>query len=89
MTSYWEHPSPTIDKDEPLLELIDNSDRWSSFAFRPVFKKSAGTTAKYQHYCLPTGCIPVEKNADGRCIIDDSGSQMMRCFPKVGWDHLM
>ena len=57
----WKDPPPAIDKDEPPFESIDNPGEWSSFAFRPVFKKSAGSTAKYQHHCLPTGCIPVER----------------------------
>ena len=63
----WEDPPPNVGKDEPPFESIDNSGEWSSFYFRPVFKKSAGSSrAKYQYHCLPTGCVPVEKDANGK-----------------------
>ena len=36
----WEDRSPAVEKDEPSFESIDNPGDWSSFSFRPVFKKS-------------------------------------------------
>ena len=67
----WQDPPPDVGKDEPPFESIDNPGEWSSFSFRPVFKKSAGSSrAKYQHHCLPTGCVPVEKDANGKRTID-------------------
>jgi len=36
-----------------------------------VFKKEGGSrNAVYKHHCLPTGCILVEKNAEGRRVVD-------------------
>ena len=68
---YWEVPSPAVEKGETPFESIDNPGEWSSFSFRPVFKKSAGSrVAQYQHHCLPTGCVPVEKNENGKRVID-------------------
>ena len=67
----WEDPPPAVEKDEPPFESIDNPGEWSSFSFRPVFKKSAGrSAAKYQYHCLPTGCVPVEKDQNGKRTID-------------------
>ena len=44
----WEDPHPAVEKDEPPFESIDNPGEWSSFSFRPVFKKLVGSsTAKY------------------------------------------
>ena len=40
-----------------------------NFLFRPVFKKEKGIYI-YKHHCLPIGCIPVEKNDDGKRILD-------------------
>ena len=67
----WEDPAPDTERNEPPFELVDNPGNWSSYSFRPVFKKEGGSrTAIYKHHCLPTGCIPVEKNEDGRRIVD-------------------
>ena len=47
----WEDPPPDVGKDEPPFESIDNPGEWSSFSFRLVFKKSAGSSrAKYQYH---------------------------------------
>ena len=65
-----------------------------------MFKKSAGSTAKYQHHCLPTGYFPVEKNANLRCIIDgweffhrgwteDTSSSTKEVVNDKGGDFLM
>ena len=35
----WTDPAPATEKNEPPFDLIDNPGNWSSYAFRPVFKK--------------------------------------------------
>ena len=65
----WIDPPHDATKNEPPFESLDNPGKWSSFCYRPVFKKENGVSV-YKHHCLPTGCMPVEKNADGKRIID-------------------
>ena len=66
----WTDPAPATEKMEPPFDLVDNPGNWSSYAFRPVFKKENGTSV-YKHHCLPTGCIPVEENDDGKRMYDE------------------
>ena len=61
----WVNPAPNTEKNEPPFDSIDNPGQWSSYAFRPVFKKEGGTSV-YKHHCLPTGCVPVEENSQGK-----------------------
>ena len=65
----WTDPAPATEKNEPPFDLVDNPGNWSSYAFRPVFKKENGASV-YKHHCLPTGCIPIEENDDGKRMYD-------------------
>jgi len=65
----WIDPPHDASKNEPPFESLDNPGKWSRFCYHPVFKKENGVSF-YKHHCLPTGFIPVEKNADGKRIID-------------------
>ena len=65
----WKDPPPDESRNEPEFKLVDNPGGWSSFCYRPVFKKEHNNTV-YKHHCLPTGCQPVEKNREGKRVID-------------------
>ena len=65
----WTDPAPATEKMEPPFDLIDNPGNWPSYAFHPVFKKENGASV-YKHHFLPTGCIPVEENDDGKRMYD-------------------
>ena len=66
----WKTPPADKAKCEPDFQDVDNPGGWSSYSYRPVFKKEKNGEKKYKHHCLPTGCIPVPKNKDGKRIID-------------------
>ena len=65
----WIDSPHNVSKNEPPFASVNNPGDWSSLSFRPVFKKENGSSI-YKYHCLPTGCIPVEKNDDGKRIID-------------------
>ena len=62
----WEDPPAKTEKKEPEFKEIDNPGGWSSFSFRPVYKKEKNDDAKmYKYHSLPTGCVPVEVDENG------------------------
>lgn len=61
----WVEPPVKGDNGEPLFQFVDNPGRWKSFNFRPVFDKS---TKQYKYHALPTGCVPVPRDLDGKRI---------------------
>ena len=68
----WEVPQKKDSNgNEPDFDKLDNPGKWSSFIFRPVYKKvGIGKDAKYTYlkHELPTGCTPVPLNDNGKRI---------------------
>jgi len=65
----WTDPPHDESRNEPEFKAVDNPGNWSSFCYRPVFKKENNSMV-YKHHCLPTGCQPVEKNNDGKRVVN-------------------
>lgn len=60
----WSVPVTQEARGEPKFEDVDNPGSWPQYCYRPVFN-GRSNTAKYKHHALPTGAIPVPKNAEG------------------------
>ena len=60
---------------------MDNSGRWSSLYYHPVFASGA-KGSQYKANCLPAGCHPVPPNEDG-AVIRTHGE--WNCFYQ-GWN---
>ena len=59
----WSPPEHNKSRDEPDLANVDNLSGWSRYCFRHQFL-GRSKTAKYKHYCLPTGTIPVSNDTE-------------------------
>lgn len=62
----WEDPKPKSNKREPEFIDIDNLGLWSSYCYKPTFKKATPKKGTYVKHCLPTGCKPFKKIKDGK-----------------------
>ena len=58
----WVDPEPKTDQGEPIFKDVDNPGKRSSFGYRPVF----GKDKQYKYHALPTSCILVKENGDGK-----------------------
>ena len=64
----WVVPAKKV-RDEPDFKDVDNPGNWSEFIFRPVYKKigkGKDATYKYVKHTLPTGCVPVPVDKNGK-----------------------
>ena len=68
----WKAPLVQQVREEPNFEEIDNPGNWPRYCFRPSFLgTSRSRSSKYKCHSLPTGAIPVPKNADGKRVMGD------------------
>lgn len=58
-------PEAKHDRNEPSFNTIDNPGEWPRYCFQPKFA-SRSNTSEYKHHAMPTGAVPVPKDANGK-----------------------
>jgi hypothetical protein len=78
----WTPPAADTAHGEPEFDNVDNPGNWSSFTFRPKFKKTKGGQKEYLYHALPTGAtaVPINPATGDRTIGDWT-------FFYKGWDR--
>ncbi len=56
---YW-NPTINVNCGKPRFEDVDNPEKWSNFAFKPMFEPKGG---KYICHSMPAGAVPIPMNA--------------------------
>ena len=51
----WKPPKRKVKNGEPEFSEVDNPMNWPRYCYKPFFKKKG----PFDHYGLPTGCMPV------------------------------